>query len=239
LPESVRFLERKGRFAEAESAVVGFERAAGVEPVPSPDELAAEPAAGHSIWSDAYRARTAALWAVWFFINLSYYGAFTWLPTLLLGQGFDLVKSFEYTLIITVAQLPGYAAAAYLVEAWGRRATLATFLAGSAIAATAFGFATSATWIIVAGCALSFFNLGAWGALYAIGPEIYPTAVRGTGTGAAAAFGRIASIIAPLSVPLLLAGGGTVAVFAVFGVAFLLAAGAALLLPEARNRALD
>jgi putative MFS transporter len=239
LPESVRFLELKGRFAEAEAAVVSYERAAGVEPVPSPDVLPATATTGLSIWSPHYRRRTAALWAVWFGINLSYYGAFTWLPTLLLGQGFDLVKSFEYTVIITIAQLPGYAAAAWLVEKWGRRPTLATFLAGSAIAATAFGFATSVTWVIVAGCALSFFNLGAWGALYAIGPEVYPTGVRGTGTGAAAAFGRIASILAPLSVPLLLGAGGLPLVFMVFGVAFLLAAGAALLLPEERNRALS
>ncbi|CAL8975066.1 Putative niacin/nicotinamide transporter NaiP [Propionicimonas sp. T2.31MG-18] len=239
LPESVRFLERKGRFAEAEAAVAGFERSAGVEPVASPDVAVVATPDGQSIWSPALRSRTAALWAVWFFINLSYYGAFTWLPTLLVGQGFGLVKSFEYTVIITLAQLPGYAAAAWLVEAWGRRPTLAAFLAGSAVSAAAFGFANSATWVIVAGCALSFFNLGAWGALYAIGPEIYPTGVRGTGTGAAAAFGRIASIIAPLSVPLLLGGGGLALVFGVFGTAFLLAAGAALLLPEARNLSLD
>ncbi len=239
LPESVRFLERKGRVEAAEDAVRTFEEAAGVEPVSAPDEAAHPPVATESIWSPAFRRRTAALWAVWFFINLSYYGAFTWLPTLLVAQGNGLVKSFEYTLVITLAQLPGYAAAAYLVEAWGRRATLATFLAGSAIAAGAFGFANSVAAIIAFGCALSFFNLGAWGALYAIGPEIYPTSVRGTGTGAAAAFGRIASILAPLSVPLLLAAGGQPLVFAVFGGAFLLAAGAALLLPEARARALD
>ena len=64
-------------------------------------------------------------------------------------------------------------------------------------------------------------------------------AVRGTGTGAAAAFGRIASIVAPLSVPILLGGGGLVLVFGVFGAAFLLAAGAALLLPESKGLALD
>ncbi len=238
LPESVRFLELKGRFGQAEAAVAGFERSAGVAPAPSADEVPAVPVADRSIWSHAYRRRTAALWAVWFCINLSYYGAFTWLPTLLLGQGFDLVKSFEYTVIITIAQLPGYATAAYLIEKWGRRSTLATFLAGSAAAATAFGFATTDTAILVAGCVLSFFNLGAWGALYAIGPEVYPTGVRGTGTGAAAAFGRVASVLAPLSVPLLLGWGGLVLVFAVFGGAFLLAAGAAMLLPEARGREL-
>ena len=192
-----------------------------------------------SIWSPVYRTRTAALWAVWFLINLSYYGAFIWIPTLLVNRGFPLVQSLEFTLIITLAQLPGYAAAAWLIEVWGRRVTLAVFLAGSAVAAPLFGFAQEPAMIIATGCALSFFNLGAWGALYAIGPELYPTGVRGTGTGAAAAFGRIASVIAPLSVPVLLGAGGEGLVFVVFGAAFVLAAGAALLLPDATGQALE
>ena len=239
LPESVRFLESKGRTGEAEAAVRDFEAAAGVEPVPGPEVPVPKAAASDSIWSPAYRRRTAALWMVWFCINLSYYGAFIWIPTLLVQRGFPLVRSFEFTLIITLAQLPGYLAAAWLIEKWGRRITLAVFLAGSAAAAAAFGFATTDSTIIATGCALSFFNLGAWGALYAVGPELYPTAVRGTGTGAAAAFGRIASMIAPLSVPIMLAGGGMVLVFGVFGVAFLLAAVAALFLPERAGRALE
>lgn len=261
LPESVRFLELKGRHAEAEAAVVAFEQAsAPATPIAEPHrsdavkgQLQAEPATPAverlanereavergSIWSRTYRGRTLALWVVWFCINLSYYGAFTWIPTLLVARGFPLVQSFEYTLIITLAQLPGYAAAAWLIEVWGRRVTLATFLAGSAVSAVFFGLATTPAAIITAGCALSFFNLGAWGALYAIGPELYPTPVRGTGTGAAAAFGRIASIIAPLSVPVLLGGGGEALVFGVFGVAFVVAAIAALLLPDITGKALD
>lgn len=239
LPESVRFLESKGRTEQAEAAVRSFEESAGVAAVPSADAPAAAAAPTDSIWSPAYRVRTAALWAVWFCINLSYYGAFIWIPTLLVQRGFPLVKSFEFTLIITLAQLPGYAVAAWLIEKWGRRITLAGFLAGSALAAAGFGFATTEASIIATGCALSFFNLGAWGALYAVGPELYPTGVRGKGTGAAAAFGRIASMLAPLSVPLLVGGGGLALTFGVFGLAFLIAAGAALLLPEQAGRALE
>jgi putative MFS transporter len=51
--------------------------------------------------------------------------------------------------------------------------------------------------------------------------------------------GRIASVIAPLSVPLLSGTGGTGLVFGVFAVVFVLAATAALALPELRGRALD
>ena len=248
LPESVHFLEKKGRVAEAEASVRAFEQSAGVAPVPSPDSGRPSAAGTVSIWSPALRTRTAALWVVWFCINLSYYGAFIWLPTLLSGELKDLSRSFLYTLIITLAQLPGYAVAAYLIEKWGRRPTLATFLAGSAVGAVVFGMVGSGVitvasgrdvLLIAAGCVLSFFNLGAWGALYAVGPEIYPTGIRGTGTGAAAAFGRIAAMIAPLLVPLMLAAGGFGLVFAVFGGAFLIAAGAALALPENRGEALQ
>ena len=239
LPESVRFLELRGRVDEAEAAVRRFERAAGVDPVPSP---VAEPQASpgpRALWGPGRRGHTGALWAVWFCVNFAYYGAFIWLPSLLFASGFSLVRSFGFTLVITLAQLPGYAAAAWLIERWGRRPTLAVFLLGSAVGAGLFSAADGDTAVLVTGMVLSFFNLGAWGALYAVTPEVYPTALRATGAGAAAGFGRIASIIAPLSVPPLLEVGGSGLVFGAFAAFFLVAAAAALGLPERRGQALD
>ncbi len=239
LPESALFLERRGRPDAAEGVVRRFEEASGIAPVDSPAVSPAAPDRQGRLWGPAYRVRTGAIWTVWFCVNFSYYGAFIWLPTLLVDQGLDLVESFGYTLIITLAQLPGYFLSAVLVEVWGRRPTLATFLAGSAVAAAGFGLAGGQTQVIAAGMAMSFFNLGAWGALYAVTPEIYPTVLRGGGTGAAAGFGRIASILAPLVVPPLLLLGGNIMVFSIFGAAFLLAAGAALALPELRGTPLQ
>ena len=243
LPESAAWLESKGRHEEAEAVVRRFEESAGVEPatdtVTAPVE--GDVAAVEGIWSAGLRVRTAGIWLVWFGVNFAYYGAFLWIPSLLVARGHEVTTSFMYTLIITLAQLPGYAVAAVLVEVWGRRATLASFLVGSAVSAWFFGQSDSPTSIIIAGCALSFFNLGAWGALYAITPEIYPTAVRGAGAGAAAGFGRLASIAAPLVVPFLLERGGEtgdVVVFTMFTAAFGIAAAASFLLPELRGRGL-
>ena len=240
MPESPLFLERQGRAAEAEAVVRSFEESAEVGSPESAPLPPTPPRTAGQLWSPAYRVRTLGIWLVWFMVNFSYYGAFIWLPTLLYAQGFDLVRSFGYTLIITLAQVPGYAVAAVLVERWGRRVTLATFLLGSAVSAIAFGVSGQVWQIIAAGCAMSFFNLGAWGALYAITPEIYPTTMRASGAGAAAGFGRIASITAPLLVPVVLAAWGNSALFAVFGAAFVLGALAAfLLLPEQAGDALD
>jgi putative MFS transporter len=243
LPESVRFLEAKGRHAEAETIVRDFEDAAGATTppaaaeAPKPAVTAERPIA--TLFGARLRRRTLSLWVVWFCVNFAYYGAFIWLPTLLVAQGFSLVRSFEYTLIITLAQLPGYAASAWLVEKWGRRVTLAVFLAGSAVSAGFFGTADDVPTILIFGALLSFFNLGAWGALYAVTPELYPTRVRGTGAGWAAGFGRLASIIAPLCVPALLAAGGVALPFGVFAAVFAVAAIAALTLPDLRGKALE
>jgi len=241
LPESVRFLERRGRIVEAEAAVRKFEASAGVDPVPSPDQPPAtdlRPGLAQ-LWTPRFRIRTTALWLTWFGVNFAYYGAFIWLPTLLVASGFGLVKSFEYTLIITLAQLPGYAVAAVLIERWGRRPTLVTFLAGSALAAAGFGLASSVPAVLAAGIALSFFNLGAWGALYAVTPEVYPTVLRATGAGSATAFGRIAAIVAPLLVLSIRDAAGSLGLFGIFAIAFLLAMVAALFLPEWRGRELQ
>ena len=258
LPESVRFLESRGRHDEAEAAVRRFERSArlvGSRPGPAsspagPEALGASPAhtapdlgtarpGVGTLFAHTFRRRTVAAWVVWFAVNFSYYGAFIWLPTILVAAGFPLVRSFGYTLIITLAQLPGYAAAAVLVERWGRRPTLASFLIGSAAAAALFANADSAGSVLVAGMLLSFFNLGAWGALYAVTPELYPTRLRGTGAGWAAGVGRIASVIAPLAVPPLRESGGTGLLFGVFAAVFVVAALGALALPELRGTTLD
>jgi putative MFS transporter len=246
LPESARWLERRGRFTQAESVVRTFEDAARMPSPASAGRPSVPPAKATTLgqrlgalWAPEFRMRTACLWLVWFCVNFSYYGAFIWIPSILVAQGYDLVRSFGFTLVITLAQLPGYAVAAWLIEVWGRRVTLSAFLVGSAVSAVLFGTAAGPGAIIAAGMALSFFNLGAWGALYAVTPEMYPTSLRATGSGWAAGVGRIASIVAPLAVPPLLLAGGAPTLFVVVAGCFAIAAAAAWGLIDRRGVALD
>jgi len=145
----------------------------------------------------SHKRETLTLWIVWFAITFSYYGMFLWMPSVLVDKGFPMIKSFQYVLIMTLAQLPGYFAAAYLVEKWGRKQTLAMFLFMTGVMAFLFGNSSGTGVLLLSGALLSFFNLGAWGALYAYTPENYPTPLRATGSGFASGVGRIGSIIAP------------------------------------------
>ncbi|MNW23461.1 putative niacin/nicotinamide transporter NaiP [compost metagenome] len=184
-----------------------------------------------SIWSAPHRRSTIMLWVLWFTVVFSYYGMFLWLPSVMVLKGFTLVKSFEYVLIMTLAQLPGYFTAAYFIEKLGRKFVLVVYLLLTAGAAIWFGTAESAGSLLAAGICLSFFNLGAWGGMYAYTPELYPTSVRSTGVGMSASFGRIGGVIGPYLVGILLASGvGLVTVFSIFFIAILIGAFAVLFL---------
>ncbi|MCY7780299.1 MFS transporter [Bacillus haynesii] len=180
-----------------------------------------------SVWSRKYARPTAMLWIVWFCVVFSYYGMFLWLPSVMVMKGFSMIKSFEYVLIMTLAQLPGYFSAAWLIEKAGRKMVLTVYLLGTAVSAYFFGSAESLALLLASGMFLSFFNLGAWGALYAYTPEQYPTSIRGTGAGMAAGFGRIGGILGPLLVGYLVARGTEISmIFFIFCVAVVAAVAA-------------
>lgn len=190
-----------------------------------PDDAPTAPAAAGlpwtarlaALWSPAHARSTVMLWVLWFTVVFSYYGMFLWLPSVMVGKGFALIKSFEYVLLMTLAQLPGYFTAAWLIERAGRKFVLVVYLTGTAASAWAFGNADTQGALLLYGALLSFFNLGAWGALYAYSPENYPAPIRASGVGTAAGIGRLGGILGPLTIPFLGAQGwSTGAIFGLF-----------------------
>lgn len=184
-----------------------------------------------ALLSPQYRKSSIMLWIVWFCVVFSYYGMFLWLPSVMMLKGFTLVQSFGYVLIMTLAQLPGYFTVAWLIERVGRKWVLASYLLGTLISAYLFGLAESANLLLLYGALLSFFNLGAWGAMYAYTPEQYSTKIRATGAGMAAAIGRIGGILGSLLVGGMVSAGFSIStIFMLFAIAILFAIVAIILL---------
>jgi putative MFS transporter len=203
VPESPRFLLVHGREEEARAILRQVARENGAA-LPEDIRLVVPPAPQVSVgdlWRQPYTRTTALLWLIWFGISLGYYGVFTWLPSLFVQRGMTFLRSYEYIFILTLAQLPGYFSAAYLVERLGRRMTLGLYLIASGIFTYLFTYlfavAVSLPAYVAAAIWMSFFALGAWGALYAYTPEAYPTQLRTTGMGAASGMTRIAGALAP------------------------------------------
>ncbi|MEU6784813.1 MFS transporter [Nonomuraea angiospora] len=210
LPESPRFLLQNGRVDEAEAVVADLERRverATGQPLPPVPESAAQPATNAAkvnllsalrfLWSPAMARRTAVTWLIWFVITFSYYGFFSWIPTLLVQRGITVTKSFEFSIIIYLAQVPGYFSAAWLSERLDRKNTIAIYLSGSAVSAFWLSQMDTPATITLAGAVLSFFLNGTYAGVYSYTPEVFPTWIRATGTGLSSAFGRVGSILAP------------------------------------------
>ncbi len=212
MPESVRYLISQKKIDEAKEIILSLEKKLHVDSQPftkelNPAELGsaeADNAGPGALWSGKYIKRTIMLWLAWFGIVFSYYGIFMWLPSIVFKQGFAVVKTFEYVLIMTLAQLPGYYCAAWLVDVIGRKYTLSIFLLMSGVASYFFGNAGSSETLLIWGATMSFFNLGAWGVIYTYTPELYPTSMRALGSGWAAGFGRIGGMIAPALVGIMI-----------------------------------
>jgi putative MFS transporter len=180
------------------------------------------------------------LWILWFGVVLTYYGMFLWIPTLLVARGLGEVRSNEFFFLSTLAQVPGYFSAAWLVERWGRKPTLIAFLAGTAVSAVMFGNAGTGTDAFVWAALLSFFDLGVWGVVYAYTPELYPTGVRATGAGSAAAVGRVGGIIGPYLTAVLVPVLGQGGVFGIFtGLLVVVALAVFALAEETKGRSLE
>ena len=209
LLESPRYLLARGRRAEAERVVVAFEdkvrRATGSALPAAPDDgnddlPESRPgllAGLRFLWGRRMRRRTAVVWLVWFVNIFAFYGFFTWIPTLLIQQGIAVTRSFDFAIVIYLAQIPGYFTGAWLTDRLDRRRTIALCLLGSAAAAFWLSRSATPTSILVSGAVLSFFLNGSVAAMYAYTPELFPTWVRTTATGLASAFGRLGSISAP------------------------------------------
>ncbi len=255
VPESPRWLSESGQAEKAESVLVSIEERVNklldseesADPVSTTSRLRPEVDSCvqlqsgtrrgiffplKELFSKAHLKRTMMLWTLWFFALLGYYGLTTWLGVLLESKGFDLAKSTEYIVLISLAGVPGFFTAAWLVERWGRKPSMILALVASAISAYLYGTAPSFPAMIAFGLVMQFFMFGMWSVLYAYTPELYPTHARATGAGFASSVGRVGALIGPVLIGIILPKAGQPGVFALAAGSLFVAAIAVFLLGE-------
>jgi benzoate transport len=182
---------------------------------------------------------TLLLWVMFFCTMAGFYFIVSWTPKLLHDAGLTASQGLTGGVLLNLGGIAGcalYAAAAARVDA--HRLMLAALL-GSALLTAAFSLTIAhldaALWTALS---IGIISNAAMAGLYAVGPPLYPTAVRGTGMGWALGIGRFGSIVSPLVGGALLDLGWRPAqLYTLVSVPFAVAAVAILAIGPARRQA--
>jgi MFS transporter, putative metabolite:H+ symporter len=223
LPESPRWLESRGRFAEADAIVArleGKDAPAREREGQNPrDRARVDHAPLGQLFSSDYLGRTLVLWVFQIFQSVGYYGFGTLVPLVLASKGFSVVNSLTYVSAVYVGYPLGSALSIPIVERVDRR----WLIVGSALLMALFGIAlglASAPLAIVAfGLSYTIASNIFSNAFHIFQAEIFPTAVRATATSTAYGLSRLSSAAMPFVLLPVLERSGATAMFAVVATA--------------------
>ncbi|MEJ1114372.1 aromatic acid/H+ symport family MFS transporter [Paenarthrobacter sp. CCNWLY172] len=237
LPESLEFLESKGRKTEAKALatklnisnytpVVAVAPKAGVQADPWWKTIT-------TMFSRKYLRSTVFFWISLFCGLVLVYGLNTWLPSIMKKAGYDLGSSLTFLLVFSLASAIGGLLLGRAADKYGKKLILVVFyiLGGLGIMLLVFPNTMVVNLLFVAFAGVGSISTSL--VLTGYIADYYPAKVRGTATGWALSFARLGAISGPLI-------GGWIAGsklpfeanFAIFAGIAVLAAGAVAMIPK-------
>lgn len=247
LPESPRWLESRGRVAEADAVMTGLEnesfsddRRSGEWRVSSGEKeekssslptrskpsvatlgmtnTEAEHASFWELWRRPYLSRTAMLMIFQALQTIGFYGFANWAPTFLLKRGVSLLHSLEYTMLIAAVSPIGPLLGAWTSDRFERKWTIVALALLVAALGLGFGNSIAPAAVVGFGALLTLANYWFSAAFHAYQSELFPTRLRGTGVGFTYSWSRLSAAFTSILIGAVL-GYGVPAVFVVLAVA--------------------
>jgi benzoate transport len=143
--------------------------------------------------------RTLLVWLMFFCTMAAFYFSVSWTPRLLHAAGASAALGLAAGVLFNLGGIAGCGGFALAAARFDAHRLLLGSLLASALLIAAFGIAVHqvniALWTALI---LGLITNAAMSGLYAVGPPLYPAAVRATGMGWAVGIGRLGAILAPL-----------------------------------------
>lgn len=206
LPESLEYLESKGRKTEAKALAAKLE-IADYQPVATVAQPGS-PAASHTadpwwktittMFSRKYLRSTVFFWISLFCGLVLVYGLNTWLPSIMKKAGYDLGSSLTFLLVFSLASAIGGLLLGRAADKYGKKLILVVFyiLGGLGIMLLVFPNTMVVNLLFVAFAGIGSISTSL--VLTGYIADYYPAKVRGTATGWALSFARLGAISGPL-----------------------------------------
>jgi putative MFS transporter len=234
LPESPRWLEAHGRWAEADRITSEIEQRVArdlgsrVPQIHAPTDVSTQAAAkAVSMWTPPYRRRTMMLIAFHVFQTIGYFGFANWLPTLLVSQGIELGKSLAYSAVVALVPPVAPLVFSFFVDKVERK----WLVAAGALLAAAAGLLLSRitqhsnfTLFTVIGAGVAIGNSLMSMSYHTYQSELFPTPMRARAVGFVYSFSRLSAIFSSYIIAAMLDRAGSVGVFVLISTAMIVVA---------------
>jgi len=238
IPESPRWLARKGRYEEAQAIVL---RLFGAN-VQLEEEVAAK-TRYRKLFEKGYLGRIVFVGTIWLCQVVPMFAIYTFGPTIMAAFGLNAgPEAILGDIVISLFFLAGCIPAMYLLNSLGRRPLLIGSFLAMTLSLAFLGFMPQVgILVIVMVFGIYAFFSGGPGIMQWLYPnELFPTDIRASAVGAAMAFSRIGTVISTYALPLFLAAQGigtTMLVGAIISCVGLVIS--IVMAPETKNRPLS
>ena len=199
LPDSVAFLVRQGKIAEARKVLAALTG----KPLPDDAELAVhQPQKTEqslaALFSNNRALSTLMFFQAFFLCLLMVYGLGSWLPKLMTMAGYGFGSSLMFLLFLNIGGIIGAIGGGWLSDRFHPRPVLMLFFTLAAVSLALLGFKSHVAVLYFLVTVAGATTIGSQILLYAYVAQFYPTAIRSTALGWSSGVGRIGAILGPV-----------------------------------------